>query len=305
VSPEIPRLLAALEREGYLADEEIATALHLAELLGKPLLVEGEAGVGKTELAKVLARLHGAELIRLQCYEGLDVATALYEWNYPRQLLRLRQAERAPADGADLSSQAAQPAELFTREDLLERPLLRALTRQDGPPVLLVDELDRADEAFEAFLLEVLSDFQVTIPELGTVRAVHRPRVVLTSNGTRELGDALRRRCLYLHLTHPALEREVRILRARVPAAGAALALQAARVLRALRARHLQRPPGLAEGIDWAVALTRLEVAHLDADSLRRTLGCLVKDRHDLSALGPAALEGLAREATAGEAPGP
>jgi MoxR-like ATPase len=299
VSPEIPRLLAALERHAYVADETIATALHLVELLGKPLLVEGEAGVGKTELAKVLASLHGTELIRLQCYEGLDVATALYEWNYPRQLLRLRQAERAPP------GRPARDPELFTRGDLLERPLLRALTRQEGPPVLLVDEVDRADEAFEAFLLELLSDFQVSIPELGTVRATHRPWVVLTSNGTRELGDALRRRCLYLHLEHPTLEREVRILRARVPEAAPALALQAARVLGALRARHLQRPPGLAEGIDWAGALARLQVAHLDADTLRQTLSCLVKDRHDLTALAPAVLESLAHEAHAGEAAGP
>ena len=211
VKPEIQELLAALEAEGYVADPAIATAVFLSREMRKPLLVEGDAGVGKTELAKVLARLLGTELIRLQCYEGLDVQTALYEWDYPRQLLRLRMSEGRGEDPREVE------ARIFSRDYLLERPLLRAITRPDRPPVLLIDEVDRADDGFEAFLLELLSDFQVTIPELGTIRAEHPPYVVLTSNRTRELGDALRRRCLYLYIEHPSLEKEVRIIRTRWP----------------------------------------------------------------------------------------
>ena len=292
---EIAALREAMGREGYVADDAVATAVFLSLDLGKPLLVEGDAGVGKTEIGKVLARLRETELIRLQCYEGLDVATALYEWNYPRQLLHIRMAERE-------GDQAAIEREVFGRPYLLERPLLRAITRAEGPAVLLVDEVDRADEAFEAFLLEVLSDFQVTIPELGTLRAVHVPHVVLTSNGTREIGDALRRRCLYLHLGHPSLEKEVRILRTRVPGASERLAVQIARFVQALRARRLARSPGVAESIDWAVALTRLHLERLEPEVVAATLGCLVKDRHDLGQLGAGEVERLVVEARREEA---
>jgi MoxR-like ATPase len=275
VTPEIRTLHGELERHGYVSDPAIATALFLATELRKPLLIEGDAGVGKTETAKVLARLLGTELIRLQCYEGIDAATALYEWNYPRQMLRLRLAEQEGRGGAEAERT------IFGREYLLERPLLRAITHEGGPPVLLIDEIDRADDGFEAFLLELLSDFQVTIPELGTVRAAHVPYVVLTSNRTREIGDALRRRCLYLWLDHPDLEKEVRIIAARVPQADAGLAREIARFVQALRRRRLAKVPGVAETIDWAQALVRLRREHLDDESVGETLGCLVKDRHD------------------------
>ncbi len=293
---EVRSLLEAMAREGYIADEAIATALLLTGELGKPLLIEGDAGVGKTEIAKVLARLRGTELIRLQCYEGLDVSTALYEWNYPRQMLRVRMSEQEGMD-ADRMEQA-----VFGRSYLLERPLLQAITRQEGPAVLLVDEVDRADEAFEAFLLEVLSDFQVTIPELGTIRATHVPYVVLTSNCTREIGDALRRRCLYLHLDHPSLDKEVRILRSRVPGASEALALEIGRFVQALRARRLARSPGVAESVDWARALVRLHQDHLDDEVVQATLGCVVKDRHDLHDLDRAELGRMVRAAAGEEA---
>jgi MoxR-like ATPase len=293
---EVRALQEAMAREGYIADEAIATALLLTGELEKPLLIEGDAGVGKTEIAKVLAALHGTELIRLQCYEGLDVSTALYEWNYPRQMLRVRMAD---SEGLD---PARTEEAIFGRAYLLERPLLRAITRREGPPVLLVDEVDRADEAFEAFLLELLSDFQVTIPELGTIRAEHVPHVVLTSNCTREIGDALRRRCLYLHVDHPTLEKEVRILRARVPEASEALALAVGRFVQALRGRRLVRSPGVAESIDWARALVRLHQDRLDEEVVRATLGCLVKDRHDLAELSGPEVPRLVAAAQGGEA---
>ena len=276
MSPEVTRLLEAMEAEGYVADPAIATAVHLSRTMRRPLLIEGDAGVGKTEIAKVLARLLDTELIRLQCYEGLDVSTALYEWNYQRQLLRLRLAEqegRASDEIEDL---------IFGRDYLLERPLLRAITRREGPPVLLIDEIDRADEGFEAFLLEVLSDFQVTIPELGTLRAEHVPYVILTSNRTREIGDALRRRCLYLYIEHPTVEKEVAVLHARVPEAGERLAEEIARFMHALRARRLTRAPGVAETIDWARALLTLHSDHLDLETVEHTLGCILKDSNDL-----------------------
>src|SRR6267142_3664885 len=233
VTPEIVALLADLEGAGYIAEPATATALFLARATQKPLLVEGDAGVGKTELAKVLARLLGTELIRLQCYEGLDVRTAVYEWDYPRQLLRLRLSEGRGEDPREVE------ARIFSRDYLLERPLLLAITRPDRSPVLLIDEVDRADDGFEAFLLELLSDLQVTIPELGTIRAEHPPYVVLTSNRTRELGDALRRRCLYLYMEHPSLEKEVRIIRTHWPQANDLLAREVGRFLQALRGRPL------------------------------------------------------------------
>jgi MoxR-like ATPase len=272
----------AMERHGYVAEPAIATAAFLATQMRKPLLVEGDAGVGKTEIAKVLARVLDTELIRLQCYEGLDVNTALYEWNYQRQLLRLRMAERDGGDPAALENL------IFGRDYLLERPLLRAITRREGPPVLLVDEVDRADDGFEAFLLEVLSDFQVTIPELGTIKAEHVPYVVLTSNRTREIGDALRRRCLYLYVEHPSLEKEVRIIRARVPEVSEQLAVQIGRFMQALRGRRLSKPPGAAETIDWARALMHLHHDRLDREAVDETLGCILKDPHDVAELADA-----------------
>ena len=291
---EIAALEAAMERQGYIADPAIATALFLAKEMRRPLLIEGDAGVGKTEIAKVLARLLETELIRLQCYEGLDVATSLYEWNYQRQMLRLRLAE-----GEGRSADEIEDL-IFGREYLLERPLLRAITRREGPPVLLVDEIDRADDGFEAFLLEVLSDFQVTIPELGTIRAEHVPYVVLTSNRTREIGDALRRRCLYLYIEHPSLEKEVRILRARVPGASARLAEEIGRFLQALRRRRLSKAPGVAETIDWAQALMRLHREHLDLETVEQTLGCILKDHNDFRELKAGELETALAEAVAG-----
>src|SRR5512134_1530024 len=293
MTPEIDDLLAALEREGYVADPQIATAAHLAREMRKPLLVEGDAGVGKTELAKVLARLLDTELIRLQCYEGLDVQTALYEWDYPRQLLRLRMAEGQGQDPRQVE------ARIFSQDCLLERPLLKAITR-DRAPVLLIDEIDRADDGFEAFLLELLSDFQVTIPELGTIRAEHPPHVVLTSNRTRELGDALRRRCLYLYIEHPDLEKEVRIIRTRRPEARPRLAREVGRFLRALRTRDLVKPPGVAETLDWTQALVTLRQDALSEDVVAQTLGCLLKDRADLQTVTAADVTALVAQAREG-----
>ncbi|MDE0356602.1 MAG: MoxR family ATPase [Gammaproteobacteria bacterium] len=311
-----------MRQADYIAEPSIVTAVHLARAMEKPLLVEGDAGVGKTEIAKVMATLMQTELIRLQCYEGLDVNTALYEWNYQKQLLRLRmgtdEAERDP-DEADPArakgvarDEAGDPGPansdvradhlegvIFGRRYLLERPLLRAITR-DTPPVLLIDEIDRADEGFEAFLLEVLSDFQVTIPELGTIRATHRPLVVLTSNRSREIGDALRRRCLYLYIEHPTFAKEVEIIRAKLPGISDALAAQITHVVQGLRARRLMKPPGVAETLDWARALVTLHQDHLDAEIVSETLGCLVKDRHDISLLHAEDVETLLAGAGAG-----
>jgi MoxR-like ATPase len=292
MNDEIRALQAAMERDGYVAEAPIATAVYLAKEMRKPLLVEGEAGVGKTELAKMMARVLGTELIRLQCYEGLDANTALYEWNYQRQLLRLRIAERETHDPKALEEL------IFGREYLLERPLLQAITRRAGPPVLLIDEVDRADDGFEAFLLEVLSDFQVTVPELGTIRAAHVPYVVLTSNRTREIGDALRRRCLYLYIEHPSLDKELAILRARVPGLRDHFARAIARFVQQLRRRDLRKLPGVAESIDWAQALLRLRQDRLDEEVVRATLGCLLKDEHDVRATGEEAVAELVAHAS-------
>ena len=297
--PEIRELQEAMERHGYIAEPEIATAVHLAKEMQRPLLVEGDAGVGKTEIAKVLARVVGTELIRLQCYEGLDVNTALYEWNYQRQLLRLRMAEEEGRDPATVEDV------IFSRTYLLERPLLRAITRREGPAVLLVDEVDRADDGFEAFLLEILSDFQVTIPELGTIRAEHVPYVILTSNHSREIGDALRRRCLYLYVEHPSLEKEMRIIRARVPGASEQLAREIGRFMQALRRRRLSRAPGVAETLDWAQALIKLHEDHLDAATVQETLGCILKDWRDVGEVVKGDLDELVAEARGAEAAAP
>ena len=293
MNEQIRSMQAAMERWGYIAEPEIATAVYLAREMRKPLLVEGEAGVGKTEIAKVLARILSTELVRLQCYEGLDTNTALYEWNYQRQLLRLKIAEREVRNPDELEDL------IFGREYLLERPLLRAITRREGPAVLLIDEIDRADEGFEAFLLELLSDFQITIPELGTIHAEHVPVVVLTSNRSREIGDALRRRCLYLYVEHPGFEKELRILRGKVPAVSEQLAQAITRFVQRLRAQPLRKLPGVSETLDWAQALLRLHRDALDAETARATLGCLLKDEQDIKATGDERLAELLAYAAA------
>ncbi|MDH4190326.1 MAG: MoxR family ATPase [Betaproteobacteria bacterium] len=295
MNEEIRAVQTEMERFGYIAEPEIATAVFLAREMRRPLLVEGEAGVGKTEIAKVLARMLDTELVRLQCYEGLDTNTALYEWNYQRQLLRLKIAEKEGRDPAKLEDL------IFGREYLLERPLLRAITRREGPAVLLIDEVDRADEGFEAFLLELLSDFQITIPELGTIRAEHIPFVLLTSNRTREISDALRRRCLYLYVEHPGLDKELRILQNKVPGVNAQLARAVARFVHRLRTREIRKLPGVAETIDWAQALLRLHRDTLDAETVFNTLGCLLKDQHDLKATSDSVVAELLEYAAAGD----
>jgi len=272
----IAQLIGQLDGEAYVADPAIATSLHLAMELRKPLLVEGHAGVGKTEIAKVLARVMGTDLIRLQCYEGLDASTALYEWNYARQLLHIRLQER---DGHAAKDEEAR---IFSEEFLLKRPLLQAIAHQGRAPVLLVDEIDRSDEEFEAFLLEVLSDFQVTVPELGTIVARERPHVILTSNRSRELSDALRRRCLYLWIDYPPFEKELSIVRRKVPGAGEALAAQIVGLVQRLRTSRLSKVPGVSETLDWAAALAVLHASQLTPEIVAETLGCVVKDEADL-----------------------
>jgi MoxR-like ATPase len=275
---EARRLLAAGR---YVADESLATAVFLALKLGRPLLLEGEAGVGKTEVAKVLAETLGRRLIRLQCYEGLDAAAALYEWNYPRQMLEIRLAELGGEAGAEGRARLAR--DIFAERFLLKRPLLLALEpAAAGPPVLLIDELDRTDEPFEAFLLEILSDFQVTIPELGTVRAPAPPVVVVTSNRTREIHDALKRRCLYHWIGYPDAARELEILRLRAPELAAALAQQVVAFVQRLRGADLFKLPGVAETIDWARALMALDRVALDVDTVNATLGVLLKYQDDI-----------------------
>ena len=273
----IEELTAALRTEAYLADRGLATVMSLSLALEKPLLLEGEAGVGKTEAAKALAAITGGRLIRLQCYEGIDVAHALYDWNHARQLLYIRTIEAGEALDAGQTLH-----DVFGRDFLERRPLLDAIEHSDAvPPVLLIDEIDRSDDEFEAFLLELLSDFQVTIPEIGTIRAERRPRVILTSNRTRELHDALKRRCLYHWIEHPGLERELQIVRSRAPEVSEALGRQVVGVVQDLRTRDLTKPPGVAETLDWARALHHLGTADLDLESAATTLGALVKYRED------------------------
>lgn len=272
----------ALAETGYVADEGLASALLLTEMLDRPLLLEGEAGVGKTEVAKALARLEDTHLIRLQCYEGLDRSDAIYEWNYQRQLLAIKAHE-----GSGTNADAVEEA-VFSDKYLLERPLLAAI-RQERAPVLLIDEIDRADEEFEAFLLEILSDFQVSIPELGTITATSIPRVVLTSNGTRELSDALRRRCLYHYVDFPTPDREARILLSRVEGLDAALALQISELMGKLRKEDLAKVPGVAETIDWAAALLGLGAKNLhdSRELVFDTLACVLKTREDQARVSP------------------
>jgi len=287
----VAEVAAALADHDYVADVGLATAIFLALRLHRPLLLEGEAGVGKTEVAKVLARWTGGELLRLQCYEGIDVAQAVYEWDYSRQLLHLRAAE---AGGEPVDEDA-----LYSERFLVRRPLLRAVSGTGTvPPVLLVDEVDRADDEFEAFLLEILSDYAVTVPELGTFRAETPPVVVLTSNRTRDVHDALKRRCLYHWIEHPDFERELAILRARVPHVPEALAREVAGAVEALRAQDLYKPPGVAETIDWAEALAVLDRTSLDAATADATLGTVCKYREDqerVRAAGLAAVVDAAR----------
>lgn len=279
-------IAARLADAGYIADPDLATAISIMQLLNRPLLLEGEAGVGKTEVAKALTAVHGTELIRLQCYEGLDQSAALYEWNYQRQLLAIQAHQgRAPDDIEE---------RIFSEKYLLERPLLAAI-RQERPPVMLIDEVDRADEEFEAFLLELLSDWQVSIPELGTIAATSIPHVVLTSNGTRELSDALRRRCLYHYVDYPDVDREARIVSARIPGATASLSLQIARMVEKIRKEDLRKIPGVAETLDWAAALVGLGVADLHdrPEIVHETLMCLLKTHEDKMRFKPEVTERL------------
>ena len=278
------RALAALQDDlrqaGYIAEPQLAAALLLMRELGRPLLLEGDAGVGKTEVAKVLATILATRLIRLQCYEGLDAHSAMYEWNYQRQLLAIKLLEH------DERGIEQKEQDIFSERYLLKRPLLEAISGEQ-PAVLLIDEIDRADEAFEAFLLELLSDFQLSIPELGTVRATSRPLVVITSNGTRELSDALRRRCLYQYIDYPDYEKEFAIVRARAPEVAEALARQIVAFVQAVRRMDLKKKPGIAETLDWTAALLRLEVSAIDADAAERileTLSALIKTRDDRAA---------------------
>ncbi len=281
----IREILDGLASESYVADASIATSIYMAQALERPLLIEGRAGVGKTEVANVMARLLDTKLIRLQCYEGLDVTTALYEWNYPKQLLWIKLDERSRRTAEE------KEAQIFDKEFLLERPLLAALTQRDKAPVLLIDEIDRADDEFEAFLLEVLSEFQVTIPELGTIRAAHRPFVVLTSNRSRDLSDALRRRCLYLWIDYPDLDKELRIVRAKVPGIEENLARQACRFVERARELDLGKSPGVSETLDWTKAMVILSLDRLDRHNVERTLGALIKDADDLDRFRESAID--------------
>jgi MoxR-like ATPase len=286
----------ALAEHGYLPDEGLATAVFLSMSLGRPLFLEGEAGVGKTELAKTIARWQGTELIRLQCYEGIDASQAVYDWDYSRQLLHLRAAEATGE--ASRTNTSDLEGQLYNERFLLKRAILRAIDHGSGqPPVLLIDEIDRADDEFEAYLLEVLSDFQVTVPELGTFSAATPPIVILTSNRTRDVHDALKRRCLYHWVEHPTFEREVSIVAMRVPEAGDVLARQVAGAVEALRGLSLYKPPGVAETIDWATALGRLGVTQIDETVVEQTLGTVLKYREDQSRVRDHGVAAIVRQA--------
>jgi MoxR-like ATPase len=275
VRQEIARIQQLMEAAEYVTDAPVATSVHLALNLKKPLLIEGHAGVGKTEVAKVMSRMLETNLIRLQCYEGLDASAALYEWNYQKQLLHIKLNETSKRAAAE------EEQEIFSEAFLLKRPLLQAIT-QERSPVLLVDEVDRADEEFEAFMLEVFSDWQVTIPEIGTIKATHPPHVILTSNRTRELSDALRRRCLYLWIDYPTFDKEIAIVERKVPGVNKRLAGEIARFMESLRRVRLSKVPGVAETLDWANALAGLHADHLDETLVSETLGCVLKDADDI-----------------------
>jgi MoxR-like ATPase len=278
VRPEIRKIQEMMEGAEYVTDAPVATSVHLALALKKPLLIEGHAGVGKTEVAKVLAQMLGTNLIRLQCYEGLDASTALYEWNYQRQLLHIKLGEQSDNN----RPMTEKEHEIFSEAFLLRRPLLQAISQTERAPVLLVDEIDRAEEELEAFMLEVFSDWQVTIPEIGTIKASHPPHVILTSNRTRELSDALRRRCLYLWIDYPPFDKEVRIVERKVPGINARLAREIAHFMEVLRRVRLSKVPGVAETLDWAQALVSLHADHLDETLVGETLGVVLKDAEDI-----------------------
>ena len=275
---EIRKIQEMMEAAEYVTDAPVATSVHLAMRLRKPLLIEGPAGVGKTEVAKVMARMLRTNLIRLQCYEGLDASTALYEWNYQKQLLHIRLEEA----GHNSRPMGEKEHEIFSEPFLLRRPLLQAITQHDQSPVLLVDEADRSDEEFEAFMLEVFSDWQVTIPEIGTIKATHPPHVIITSNRTRELSDALRRRCLYLWIEYPSLDKEMRIIGRKVPGIDARMTREIAKFMETLRQVRLAKVPGVAETLDWAQALVALHADHLEEPLIAETLGCILKDADDM-----------------------
>ncbi len=272
--PSLSKIQQQLAEQGYISDDAITMSLHLSQILQKPLLVEGPAGVGKTEIAKVLATLHDTELIRLQCYEGLDVNHSLYEWNYQKQLLYLKMSEQLQ------ESIDQKEKQIFSDDFLLKRPLLKAITSKKQS-ILLIDELDRADEEFESFLLELLSDWQITIPEIGTIKAQEIPQVVITSNRVRELSDALRRRCLYLWIDYPSLEKELEIIYHKVPDINKQLAQQIAKFMQEVRKLRLDKVPGTAETLDWARALASMHIDHLDKQLISQTLGLIIKDWQD------------------------
>jgi MoxR-like ATPase len=281
------QLMLGFERLGYIADRSLATSIYLAIRLHKPLLIEGHAGLGKTDVAKTLASMLGSELIRLQCYEGLDVSSSVYEWNYQKQLLAIKLQE-----GTDKTIEEKE-RHIFSRDFLLERPLLQSILAQDAAPVLLIDEIDRADEAFEAFLLELLSDFQISVPEMGTIRARHLPHVILTSNRTRELSDALKRRCLYHWIDYPSFEKEMSIVRARLPQIEAELSTQVVKYIQAVRQLDLTKPPGVAETLDCTQAAHSLGRRRLDAAVVEETMGCVTKSMEDTAKLKAAGIEKL------------
>lgn len=288
----VDTIVSAFERLGYITDRSLATAIYLVTKLRKPILVEGHAGLGKTEVAKVLASFLEARLIRLQCYEGLDVSSAVYEWNYQKQLLAIKIEE-----GSDKTVEEKEQ-HIFSREFLLERPLLQSILVDEASPVLLIDEIDRSDEAFEAFLLELLSDYQITIPEMGTIRAKHVPYVVLTSNRSRELGDALKRRCLYQWIDYPSLEKEMKIVRTRLPGIEAELARQVVGYVQSVRQLQLSKSPGVAETLDCAEALLALGKVRLDEDGIELTMGCVSKSVEDGAKIRGAGLDKILAQAT-------
>ncbi|MGC1295192.1 MAG: MoxR family ATPase [Alloacidobacterium sp.] len=287
-------LMRNFERLGYITDRSLATAVYLITRLRKPLLIEGHAGLGKTEVAKVLASLLGTQLIRLQCYEGLDISSSVYEWNYQKQLLAIKIQEGTGQTVAE------KERHIFSREFLLERPLLKSILAQDESPVLLIDEIDRADEAFEAFLLELLSDFQISVPEMGTIHARHIPYVILTSNRTRELSDALKRRCLYHWIDYPSFEKEMRIVRARLPGIEEELSTQVVRYVQAVRGLDLEKPPGVSETLDCAQAVVSLGKRRLDAQVVEETLGCVAKSMEDVAKLRAAGIDRLVPQSIQG-----
>jgi MoxR-like ATPase len=282
---DVDDLIRSFERLGYVTDRALATAAYLVIKLGKPLLIEGHAGLGKTEVAKVLAAMLGTRLIRLQCYEGLDVNSAVYEWNYQKQLLAIKIEEKIERTIEEKEKY------IFSKEFLLERPLLQSILAEEASPVLLIDEIDRADEAFEAFLLELLSDFQITVPEMGTIQAKHVPYVILTSNRTRELSDALKRRCLYHWIDYPSFEKEMKIVRAKLPGIEEELGSQVVRFVQAVRQLDLAKPPGVTETLDCAQSAMSLGKHRLDAQTVEETLGCVTKSMEDGAKLKTAGIE--------------